>query len=125
MALEALSKERKVIVADRMQLGEEEARGFWPIYNEYLDAHGELTRRLSELVQTLGREFETLDDETADELLNGYHDFRKERLELRWKTAKKLRKELGPKRAGRFYQLENKLDTLTDMDLVKAVPLVE
>ena len=69
VALEALSKERKVIVADRMQLGEEEARGFWPIYNEYLDAHGELTRRLSELVQTLGREFETLDEESPTRTL--------------------------------------------------------
>ena len=125
VALAGLSTERKAIVADRMQLGEQEAENFWPIYNEYLDARMDLTRKLRELVETLGREFETLDDETADELLKDYHAFREDRLELRWKTAKKLRKELGPKRAGRFYQLENKLDTLTDMDLVKAVPLVE
>lgn len=125
VAVAALSTERKAIVADRMQLSEQEAQEFWPTYNEYLGEHDELTRQLAGLVGRLAREFETLDDETANELLGSYHAFRKDRLELRWKTAKKLRKQLGAKRAGRFYQLENKLDTLTDMDLVKTVPLVE
>ncbi len=125
VAVAALSTERKAIVADRMQLSEPEAREFWPTYNEYLAAHEGLTRQLADLVGKLAREFETLDDETANELLGSYHEFRKDRLDLRWKTATKLRKKLGAKRAGRFYQLENKLDTLTDMDLVENVPLVE
>jgi len=125
VALAAISLERKAIVADRMQLTEEEGEEFWPIYNDYLSKHQDLTKRLGELVRQLAREFETLDDETTNDLLERYHEFREGRLELRWKTTKKLRKKIGAKRAGRFYQLENKLDTLADMDLVKTVPLVE
>ena len=124
VAVAVASAERKAIIADRMQLDEEESREFWPIYNEYLDAHQALDEKLGELLRTLAREFETLDDETADRLLEDYHEFREERLALRWKTARKLRKKFGAKRAGRFYQIENKLDTMTDMELVKAVPLV-
>ena len=125
VALSALSMERKAIVVDRMELTERESGEFWPIYSEYLSAHEDLTRELGGLVRRLAIEFHTLDDDTATELLGRYHEFRRERLELRYKTAKKLRKKLGGKLAGRFYQLENKLDTLTDMDLVKAVPLIE
>lgn len=125
VALAAMSMERKAIVADRMQLTEEEAREFWPIYNEYLHEHEELTKRLGEIVRRLAREFETLDDETANDLLKSYHEFREDRLAQRWKATKKLRGKLGAKRAGRFYQIENKLDTIADMDLVKNVPLVE
>ena len=125
VALTALSTERKAIVADRMELTQKEAAEFWPVYTKYLTAHEELTRKLAGLVQRLAAEFEDLDDAAADELLQEYHEFRKDRIDLRYETAKKLRKKLGAKRAGRFYQLENKLDTLTDMDLVKVVPLVE
>ena len=125
VALSAMSTERKAIVADRMRLTNEEARAFWPIYDDYLHDHEDLTRRLGEIVRQLGREFETLDDETALDLLTSYHEFREDRLELRWETAKKLRKKLGAKRAGRLYQIENKLDTMSDMDLVRVVPLVD
>lgn len=125
VALAAMSVERKAIVADRMQLTEEEGREFWPLYNEYLREHEDLTKRLAEIVRRLAREFESLDDETANDLLESYHEFRKDRLERRWRTTRKLRGKLGAKRAGRFYQIENKLDTLADMELVKSVPLVE
>jgi hypothetical protein len=125
VALAAVSMERKAIVADRMQLTEAEGQEFWPIYNAYLGKHEELTRRLGDLVRQLARDFETLDDAKANDLLERYHEFREDRLELRWKTSKKLRKKIGARRAGRFYQLENKLDTLADMDLVANVPLVE
>jgi predicted RNase H-like nuclease (RuvC/YqgF family) len=125
VALTAASMERKAVVADRMQLSEEESREFWEIYNEYLQKHEKLNQELAGLLQTLAREFETLDDRTAKDLLKDYHEFRKDRLDLRWRTVKKLQKTLSAKRAARLYQIENKLDTLADMELVKGVPLVE
>ncbi len=125
VAVAAMSLERKATVADNMKLTEEESGEFWPIYNEYLGEHEDLTKRLREIILQLAREFETLDDETMNGLLERYHEFRKDRLELRWKTAKELRKKIGGKRAGRLYQIENKLDTIMDMDIVKNVPLVE
>lgn len=125
VALAAASLERKAVVADRMTLTEQESQDFWPVYNEYLVKHQQLNQELARLLQTLAREFETLDDRRADQLMKDYHEFREERLELRWKTARKLRKKLNPKRVARFYQIENKLDTIVDMELVKSVPLVD
>jgi hypothetical protein len=125
VALAAASLERKAVIAGQMHLSEDEGQEFWPIYNEYLTHHEAQNQELASLVQKLAREFETLDDATADELLKDYHEFRKERLELRWKTAQKLRKKLGAKHVARFYQIENKLDTILDMELVKGVPLVK
>lgn len=125
VALASLSTQRRAVIADRMQLTEEQAREFWPIYNAYLDKHESLTRELGEIVRQLAVEFEALDEDTANDLLERYHEFREERLALRWKTSKRLRREIGAKRAGRFYQIENKLDTLADMDLVENIPLVE
>lgn len=125
VALAAATLERKAVIADRIELSEEEGREFWPIYNDYLTRHEQLSKRLVDLLQRLSLEFETLDDRTADQLLDDYHEFREDRLALRWKTAKKLRKKIGSKRVARFYQIENKLDTLMDMDLVKNVPLVK
>jgi len=37
--------ERKAIVADRMQLTEEEGQEFWPIYSAYLSKHEDFARR--------------------------------------------------------------------------------
>ncbi len=125
VALAAMSTQRKAMVADNMRLTPSEEKEFWPIYNQYLRDHERLSNRLRDIVERLAREFDTLDDETASEILESYHEFRKDRLELRWKTAKKLAKKIGAKRSGRFYQIENKIDMLMDGDLARGIPLVE
>ncbi len=115
--------ERKMIVAANLGLSESESAPFWVVYNEY---HGQITKLndgLIKLVSDLAKEFETLTDDRSVELLDQYMSFREDRLELRRKFKPKFAEVLPGKKLVRYYQIENKLDTIIDFDLARAIPL--
>jgi hypothetical protein len=66
----------------------------------------------------------TLNDEQALALLDEYMSFQEKRVKVRKSYMKKFGKVLSGKQVTRFYQIDNKIDTLIDFDLARAIPLV-
>jgi hypothetical protein len=115
--------ERTALVAKNVPLTKDEEVAFWPLCNEYHEEIRRLNDRRATLIRQFADEYETLTDERALELVGEYQDFRKSRIELRKKYLKKFAKILSGKKTMRYYQVENKLDTIIDMDLVRGIPL--
>ena len=115
---------RKVVVAKNMQLTDAESEAFWPVYNEFETAIRAVNDKRVKILSELGRDFDTLSDEQAVDLLQQSFKFQQERVKVRKSFIRKFKKVLSGKRLTRFYQIDGKIDTMIDFDIARTVPLV-
>ncbi len=116
--------ERKVVVAKNMQLTDAESEAFWPVYNEFETAVRAVNDKRVKILSELARDFDTLSDEQAVDLLQQSFKFQQERVKVRKSFIRKFKKVLSGKRLTRFYQIDGKIDTMIDFDIARTVPLV-
>ncbi len=115
---------RKVVVAKNMQLTDAESEAFWPVYNEFETAVRAVNDKRVKILSELARDFDTLSDEQAVDLLQQSFKFQQERVKVRKSFIRKFKKVLSGKRLTRFYQIDGKVDTMIDFDIARTVPLV-
>lgn len=119
-------KQRKAeTMATLMQLSAADAAKFWPIYAEY-DA--ELTK-LNDLrvanIQEYARTYDQMTDEKADELIRKALAYRKQRPELVSKYYERVKQALGATTAARFFQIEDQLLSIIDLQIDSSLPIVD
>lgn len=109
-----------------MQLSNEEAQIFWPIYRDYeeeLFAHGdERIAMIKTLVQAL--KTQTLDDSSAKKLSEEYFKLMRSRLDLIEKYHARIAKDLSPVRAAQFIQVEHRTNLMIDILVASTLPLI-
>ena len=115
---------KKKIIAATLELREQEAAVFWPLYEEYQNALRPVHDRSSRLIADYLRDYETLTDEQAKALLREFLNIEREQLKLKEAYVKKFSAVLPPKKVARYFQLENKIQTVIDYDLAKKIPIV-
>jgi hypothetical protein len=120
---EVVQTERKALVAANLELGEKDADAFWPVYNKYQEKLREVNDRRARLVQRFLQDYEVLTEDQARAMINEWLSIQKDRVGLKRSYARRFRKVLGAKRALRFYQIDNKLDAIIDIELAAAIPL--
>ena len=125
VAREVLSTEKKVAVAENMQLTETESGPFWELYNEYnAELYKVHTERVN-IIKAFAANYESMTDEKADALLNASSDYQTRLLKLNKVYYKKFKKILRAGRAALYFQLENKIAALINAELVLEIPLLE
>jgi hypothetical protein len=119
-------KTKKVaIITEVMQFTNEEAKAFWPVYREY---EFELTKigdgRL-ELIKDYAQNYETMTDEKAKELVDRALKLEGKRTKLKRKYFRKFDRVLSSKTAAKFFQLENQINLLIDLQIASELPLIK
>ncbi|MCK4748100.1 MAG: hypothetical protein KAT15_13720, partial [Bacteroidales bacterium] len=66
IAREVLKTEKKAVIAELMQLSEEESQPFWNLYNEYQGKLYLVQNKRIDIIQNYAEHYETLTDEKAD-----------------------------------------------------------
>ena len=116
--------QRRLTVSDYMAFTPEESQEFWTNYRRYRDEVGEtVTHRIkaiAEYVEKQGR----LNDDEARRLLNEYIANEEAYYKVRRKHAREFGRFLPGGKVARFFQLENKLDSVVLFGLVQRIPLV-
>ena len=120
-----LKADKKLLIAENMQLTEAEAKAFWPLYEEYVTQVIKLGDRSSALITDFARNYEKLSDDQARSMLKEQMDIQEQSLALRRETMKKMEGVLPPQKLARFFQIENKFDAEVSCELAKMVPLAE
>jgi len=120
-----ISTQRQALVAENVSLTAEQSEVFWPLYREFQAKRGPLTDRRIELMKEFRDNFDGLNDEQAGEIIDGWLKLQDDILKLRKQYVKKFRKILPEKTTLRYFQVENKLDTIIDYDLSRVIPLAE
>jgi hypothetical protein len=122
---EAMRADKKVVVADNMQLTESEAKAFWPVYEEYQTEMTAVGDRTVKLIEDYAANYQAMTDEAAGKLLNEMMSIQGERLKVQEKYLPKFQKVLPMTKVARFYQVENKIRAIVDYDLAAQIPLVK
>jgi hypothetical protein len=122
---EKIQTDKKLFIAQNMNLTESEAKVFWPVYENYQKDLEKLVDKTVKLIENYSANYQTMTEEAAKELINGYLAIEGERVALMKSFLPKFRKVLPEKKVTRYYQLENKIDAVVNYGLAKQIPLVK
>ncbi len=119
-----IQAERQIIVASNMGLTEQEAEAFWPVFKDFQEALRKVSDRRADLILELAKDFNSLSGEKAQEMLKESLSIQAERTKLKQKFIGRFNKVLPPKKVVRYFQIENKLDSVINYELAARIPLV-
>jgi hypothetical protein len=120
-----IGTQRQALVAENLQLTEQESAVFWPVYRSFHSERDKLVDRRIKLLLEFRDNFDGLSEEQAKKIMDDHLALQDELLKLRKKWVKNFRGVLSEKTTLRYFQIENKLDVIIDFDLAQIVPLAE
>jgi hypothetical protein len=115
---------RTAVVAEAMQLSEEEGQAFWPLYSEYRAAMDRINDGLIKLILEYADVYPNVPEDRARQMLKDYTDLEKKSVATRAAYLKKIARTLTAVKALRFAQVENRLDLAVRQQLAGILPLV-
>ena len=118
--------DKKLVVATNMELTESEAKGFWPIYEQYQKELQKINQRIAKVLDSYADDNrkKSLTDEKAKKLIDEAVAIEQTEANLKSAYAPKLSKALPVKKVARYLQIENKIRAVVKYDLAQGVPLV-
>lgn len=122
---EKIHADKKLLVAENMQLTEAEAKAFWPVYDQYQDELFLLRARTVKLIKDYVDAYEKMSNDTAKRLLDEYMTIESLGLKLRQAYLSKFRSVLPEVKVARYYQIENKIQAALIYELAANIPLVK
>jgi len=125
IVLEKVRADKKLLVAENMQLNEAEAKAFWPVYERYQDELFLLRMRSLKLIKDYADAYEKMTGDTAKKLLDEYMMIEKLGPKLRQAYLPKFRKVLSEVKTARYYQIENKIQAALMYELARNIPLMK
>jgi hypothetical protein len=125
IALEKMRADKKLLVAENMQLTEAEAKSFWPVYERYQDELFLIRARTLKMLSDYADAYDKLTNPVAKKLLDEYMNIATLRLKLDQVYLPKYRKILPDTKVARYYQLENKIQIALMYEIAQAVPLAK
>ena len=120
----SIKVDRKVIIAEGLQLTEAESATFWPLYRQYRAEMDTCADGIVELVLEYADIYPDVPEDRAKKLLKDYTAIEQKYANRRAWYLKKFSKVLPAVKAMRFAQLENRLDLAVRLQLASAIPLV-
>ncbi len=120
-----VSAKRTLIYTDIMQLNDEQAAKFWPIYREYELELNKLNDQKLEGIKEYARTYSTMTDSKADELAALVLELESKRNDLKKKYYEKMREKVGGIIAARFLQVENQILMVIDLQIASSLPIVQ
>jgi hypothetical protein len=112
------------VIRHTMLFSEAEDKAFWPVYNEYAgEQHSIADKRLA-VIKDYAQHFDTLTDADASSLSRRMLQVEDDTQALRKKYLPKFESALGAKRAAKFFQVDNRLSMIVNVQLASEIPLI-
>jgi hypothetical protein len=121
-----IKADKKLLVAANMELTESEAKGFWPVYEQYQQALANFNQRIVKLIERYAAAYRTnsMTDELAKQLTDEFVAIGKGEAAVKEFYVSKLSEVLPPKKVARYLQMENKIRSAIKYELAGEIPLV-
>jgi hypothetical protein len=120
-----IQSDRQALVASNLPLTDEQAKAFWPLYRQYRAEMQTVGDRLVNLIENYGQNYESLTDEQAAQMMKEYLKMQKDSTAIKEKYVPRFSKILPAKTVMRFYQIENKMDTIVMLAVAAQIPLAK
>jgi outer membrane murein-binding lipoprotein Lpp len=122
---EDVQAKRLDVIKEGMQLDEKQAAAFWPVYDEYAGEQKKLGDQKLAIIQDYAKDFMSMDDAKADELAQRVMALDEQRTALRKKYYQAMKKVLPTVLVVRFFQLDNQVQMLIDLQIASNLPIIE
>ena len=123
LTYEVIQDERKSLVLDALDLTADQRAALLPIFDAYLGEMSQIDAARVALIKEFLAKYKSISDNDAAVLLEKVVTIAQKELEVRQKYLAKFGEVLPPRKVLRLWQVENKLDTIIDAQLVKDIPL--
>ncbi len=122
-----IKADKKLVVAANMQLTEDEAKGFWPVYEAYQKDLQGINQQLVGAIMSYADAYNKgpVSDETAKQLINEAIAIEDAEVKLKRSYVPKLEKVIPGMKVARYMQIENKIRAIIRYELAAQIPLVE
>jgi len=120
-----LKADKKLLVAENMQLSEAEAKAFWPVYDDYQKGLTGLNERTRKAIDEYAEAWKkgAIADATAKKLRDESIAIEEAETKLKRDLAPRLDKAVGATKAARYQQIENKIRAVIKYELAAGIPL--
>src|SRR5262245_23679145 len=120
-----IQADRKALVADNLPLTDAQGAAFWPVYQEYQGEMSKIGDRGLKLVTDYAKAYDTMTDAQATALMTEHLAIQKDVVKVKEKYRPRFEKAIPAKLVLRFYQIENRLDTILQVGVLSEIPMVK
>ena len=121
----AARADRKALIGANMNLTKDQAAAFWPIYDAYQARMDKLDERHVAELKAFVEHYETLTDADATKKLDEVIAIRQTRLDVQKEFIPKFRAAVSSILTTRFFQIDNKLETMIQYNISQTLPLAQ
>lgn len=122
---EKIHADKKLVVAENLNLTEKEAKAFWPLYDKYQKEIIALNDRAIKNIGDYATNSDKMTDDMAKKIVKDYLAIENDRQKLRESYLPKFAKALPYKKVMRYYQIENKIQAAVNYEAANRIPLVK
>jgi hypothetical protein len=124
--LNKIKADKKLLVANNMDLTPEEAPKFWPLYDAYQKQLSYINDRLGGTIMNYAEAYKRgpVPDSTASKLLDEALKLEEDEVVLKKDFAQQLSRVLPEAKVARYLQLETKIRSVLKFELARVIPLV-
>lgn len=119
-----IQSQKDGIIKDTMQFSETEAAAFWPVYKEYANEQHAIADKRLGLIIDYAQHVDTMTNEDAGRMTQKFFQVEEESQALRKKYYPKFETAIGAKRTAKFYQVDNRLTMILNVQLASEIPLI-
>jgi len=120
-----LRSSKKQTIAASLQLSEAEATKFWPLYDRYTAELSKLGDQRYALIKEYATGFGTLTDDQALSLLKRSLSLDEQVAQLRSKYLPIVNQVLPGTKTATFFQMDRYINSLIDVQVAGAIPVVQ
>ena len=114
----------RLIVAAEMDLTNDEAAKFWPIYDQYASEMTKITDSMAAVIRDYLQTYGTMDGDRAESYLRRRAAIEESVMQLRLKYVPIFRRALSGRLTALFFQIDWRLGLLTDLQLAQ-LPMID
>jgi Spy/CpxP family protein refolding chaperone len=122
---QAARKDKRALVAEKLQLTPAEARKFWPVYDNLQRDLTKLNRDRNVSLEILVNRDRPPSDAYAKQVVNDLMSIEEQEVKAMRKASNASMRALPPRKAARYMQIENKLRAVQDYEIAVAFPLAQ
>ena len=120
-----IASKKTQVMASGLLLSAPEEKAFMPLYQQYQAELDQFTNARQALIQQYVKEYKTLNDAQAKELVDRVLELQEQRLSLLRKYATEMQKTLPITLVAKFVQLELQLHRLMDLQVNMDLPQLQ
>jgi len=121
---EDIQRVKNDIITHTMEFTTTENAAFWPVYREFAAAQDAIRAKRLQLITDYAVNFNSMDDAKARSMTERLLAIEQEFLRLRSDYFGRFERAIGAKRAAKFYQVDNRLTLIGNLQITSEIPLI-